>query len=86
MVKISKLRMILSAVSVLVFLAVPTAAMAQSSSVGGYGGSGGGSASSVEPSTLPFTGLDVGLLAGGGLLLLLIGLAMTRLVPRGQDQ
>ena len=27
-----------------------------------------------------------GLLAGGGLLLLLIGLAMTRLVPRGQDQ
>ena len=84
MVKISKLRMILSAVSVLMFLAVPAAAMAQSS-VGGYGGSGGGSASSVEPSTLPFTGLDVGLLAGGGLLLLLIGLAMTRLVPRGQE-
>jgi hypothetical protein len=83
-VKISKLRMILSAVSVFVFLAVPTAAMAQSSSVGGYGGQGG-SPSSVEPSTLPFTGLDVGLLAGGGLLLLLIGLAMTRLVPRGQE-
>jgi hypothetical protein len=78
-VKISKLRMILSAASILVFLVIPTAAMAQSSSVGGYGGQG------APPSTLPFTGLDVGLLAGGGLLLLLIGLAMTRLVPRGQD-
>ena len=80
MVKISKLRMILSAASMLVvFLVIPTAAMAQSSSVDGYGGQG------APPSTLPFTGLDVGLLAGGGLLLLLIGLAMTRLVPRGQD-
>lgn len=77
-------------------LALAPAAIAQNSSAEVYGGQGteavagatgggpedpGATASSNE-SALPFTGLDVGLLAGGGLLLLLIGLGMARVIPR----
>ncbi|MFN8164561.1 MAG: hypothetical protein U0R26_12205, partial [Solirubrobacterales bacterium] len=80
-------------------LALAPAAMAQSSSVDGYGGQGdqlAGIAAGTDPgtaagaasdssSTLPFTGLDVSLLIGGGLLLLGIGIVMTRMVPRRHE-
>jgi hypothetical protein len=85
------MRMILSTVVVVVALALAPAAMADSSSVGTYGGQGGEVAGSVasdpgnQASSLPFTGLDVGLMAGGGALLLLIGLTMARAVPRNRD-
>jgi len=39
-------------------------------------------ASSSSSSSLPFTGLDVVLLGGGGMLLLLAGVAMARLAGR----
>lgn len=48
---------------------------------GGTPSSGTASSSSA----LPFTGLDVGLLAGGGLMLLLIGVAMARLTRPERD-
>lgn len=78
-------------------LALAPAAIAQNSSAQVYGGQGteavagatGGpedpgatGTASTNESSLPFTGLDVGLLAGGGLLLLLIGLGMARVIPR----
>ena len=50
----------------------------------GDSGSPSGTAASSS-SALPFSGLDVGLLAGGGFLLLLIGVGMARMVPRDQD-
>lgn len=101
MVTNNKLRMtLIAAVAVLALVMVPSA-MAQSSSVAGYGGqakevagvaSGGDPSDPGDPSgtvrssgTLPFTGLDLGLLAGGGLLLLGIGITMARVVPRGQN-
>ena len=88
-----KMRMILSTVVMIAALALAPAAMADSSSVGTYGGQGGEVAGSVasasdpasQSSSLPFTGLDVGLMAGGGALLLLIGLTMARTVPRNRD-
>ena len=54
----------------------------------GSAGSGSGSAASPtatassSSSALPFTGFDVALLAGGGLLLVLGGFAMARMVAR----
>jgi hypothetical protein len=48
--------------------------------VDGYGGFQGGIQSDVEGGgSLPFTGLDLGLLIGGGLLLLAIGFGLRRL-------
>ena len=66
---------------------------------GGQGGEVAGSVSSGGPtdlgatadadadssSALPFTGLDLELLAGGGLLLLLGGFGMARMVARRED-
>jgi hypothetical protein len=49
------------------------------------GGDGNGSAASSASSgngVLPFTGLDLALIAGGGLLLLASGVALSRLVAR----
>jgi hypothetical protein len=77
-------------------LALAPAASAQSSSVGGYGGQGDqlagiavgtdpGAGGSASGGSLPFTGLDVSLLIGGGLLLLGIGIVMTRMVPRRDE-
>lgn len=94
-----KMGMTLVTVVVALSLAVAPAATAQSSAVDGYGGAGNqvaGIAAGNDPgsgsggnvsssSSLPFTGLDVSLLVGGGLLLLGIGIVMTRVVPR-QDQ
>lgn len=72
------------------------AALAQSSSVDTYGGTGGNVVSKVDgptadppatstsgsqtTSTLPFTGFDVALAALGGLLLLGVGLVLSRAV------
>jgi hypothetical protein len=75
-------------------LAVAPAASGQGSSVGTYGGEGGqaqgGLAQGQEDVSgdiggsgpLPFTGLDLGLLIGGGLLLVAVGAGMARLVPK----
>jgi len=59
-------------------------ALAQQSSVDGYGGGAGGIQSEVESGggaggSLPFTGLDLGLLIGGGLVLLAVGFGLRRL-------
>lgn len=68
-------------------VAAPVAA-AQSSSVETYGGqqpfvagAGGGGGGSADPSaagSLPFTGMDVMLALGGGLVLLALGFALAR--------
>jgi hypothetical protein len=49
------------------------------------GGSAGGSAEAADPGSLPFTGLDLGLAVGGGLLLLALGALVARMVPRAAD-
>ena len=79
----------LAAIAVLALATAP-AALAQSSSVDTYGGQGGntisqvsdrGSGGSGDPSAtgaLPFTGFDLALAAGGGLLLLGAGIALSR--------
>jgi hypothetical protein len=59
-------------------------ALAQQSSVDGYGGGAGGIQSEVEGGggaggSLPFTGLDLGLLIGGGVVLLAVGFGLRRL-------
>jgi hypothetical protein len=74
-------------------LALAASAFSQSSSVDTYAGGGGEfqsqvndpvdpgdpSATADTSSALPFTGLDLGLAAGGGLLLLGVGAGMARL-------
>jgi hypothetical protein len=94
-----KTRMILSTMVLVVGLALAPAALANSSveTYGGQGGEVAGSVSSGGPtdpgatadtnssSALPFTGLDLELLAGGGLLLLLGGFGMARMVARRED-
>lgn len=97
-----KLRMILGSAVLVIALALAPAAMAQSSSVGTYGGNGGqvagvagGSAPGVESNdavstsntagSLPFTGMDLGLVVGGGTLLLLAGIGMARLTARSKQ-
>lgn len=80
--------------ALLVVLAIAPSASAAGSSVGTYGGNGSavaGVASGDDPGSgtgatsssgsLPFTGLDVGLIAGGGLVLLLMGIGMARITP-----
>ena len=78
-------------------IAFASTAAAQESSIRTYGGDsanmaatlaqgGGGGGSASDPTAaggLPFTGMDLMLAAGGGVLLLLAGLALARLVqPR----
>jgi hypothetical protein len=75
-----KRRITMTGVTLLAGVLAP-AALAQSS-VDGYGSISGGIQSDVEGGaggTLPFTGLDLGLLIGGGLLLLAIGFGLRRL-------
>jgi hypothetical protein len=48
---------------------------------GSTAGSGGGSVD--RGGALPFTGLDVGLLVGGGMLLIAVGAGLARLRPHG---
>lgn len=94
LVSSSKLRMVLGVSALMVVLALAPAASAQSSSVDTYGGNGGAVAGvssgggpgsgtgSSSSGSLPFTGLDVGLIAGGGLVLLLMGIGMARITAR----
>jgi hypothetical protein len=56
-----------------------------SSGDSGSPGSPSGDGTASSSSALPFTGLDVTLLAGGGLVLLLAGIGMARLVGRTED-
>jgi hypothetical protein len=76
-------RLVIIGTSVLAALTVwAPIALAQQSSVDGYGGGAGGIQSDVEGGgggSLPFTGLDLGLLIGGGLLLLAVGFGLRRL-------
>jgi hypothetical protein len=56
-------------------------ALAQDSSQGGYGGAGGnvqGEVGGTGAGSLPFTGLDLMLVIGAGLLLVAAGLTMRR--------
>ena len=71
-------------------LALTTSAFAQAPSSDGYADEGGqvqgqiqdsGSGPGASGGSLPFTGLDVTLIAGGGLLLLAAGIGMRRLTP-----
>ena len=67
------------------YLALAAVALAGNPSVSGYGGDGGAvqaniqGGSSGEGGSLPLTGLDLGLLVGGGMLLLLVGGSLWRL-------
>jgi hypothetical protein len=77
-------RLVIIGISVVAALTVwAPIALAQQSSVDGYGGGAGGIQSDVEGGggggSLPFTGLDLGLLIGGGLLLLAVGFGLRRL-------
>ncbi len=71
-------------VTVLV-LAMATSALAADPTVRAYGGQGGAIQRELQtptrdrPGRLPFTGLDLGLLAGGGTVLLLVGGSLWRL-------
>jgi hypothetical protein len=88
------------AVVAVMALALAPVAHGQGSSVETYGGQGGNVASNVAgggPSddspasssgstALPFTGLDVAFLAGGGLLLMLAGALMASVVGRPKPE
>jgi hypothetical protein len=82
----------------LVALAFASVSFAQNSSVDTYGGSGGniqsgisdprdpgdpGASASADPGSLPFTGFDVGIALGAGLILLATGALIARVTPRG---
>jgi hypothetical protein len=66
--------------SVLVYLVMASVALAQEPTQSGYGGTGGNIQGDVEGSggALPFTGLDLLLLVGAGVLLLAAGFALRR--------
>lgn len=75
------------AAAVFAALLVAAGAFAGGAILQGYGGQGGnishqvgGTVSAAKPSsgTLPFTGLDLGLVAGGAMLLVLAGFAIRR--------
>lgn len=65
----------------IVSLVWASVAFAQSPSTGGYGGAGGNVQGEVGGAggSLPFTGLDLLLIIGAGLVLLAAGLTMRRL-------
>jgi hypothetical protein len=66
--------------SVLVYLIMASVALAQEPTQSGYGGTGGNIQGDVEGGggSLPFTGLDLLLLVGAGVLLLAAGFALRR--------
>lgn len=89
------------AVVVVIVLTLAPVAHGQGSSVETYGGQGGNVASNVGAngasgaaspashsgsSALPFTGLDVAFLGGGGLLLMLAGALMASMVGRTKPE
>jgi hypothetical protein len=62
-----------------------SAPVALAEALGGYGGQGGGVQSELESGgegALPFTGLNLGLLLAGALLLILLGLGLLRSARR----
>lgn len=64
--------------STLAALLCASVALADASDAG-YGGQGGGTEKPVESGgSLPFTGLDLALLVGGGVLLLSVGFVLRR--------
>jgi hypothetical protein len=97
----SKLRLSLSILALAAVMTFGTgSALAQESSLGTYAGGGGGNTNQVDSGApgadtaaatadptgaLPFSGLDIGLALGGGLLLLATGMAISRLVVRGEE-
>lgn len=88
------------AVVAVMALALAPVAHGQGSSVETYGGQGGNVASNVagggpsdaspasssDSTALPFTGLDVAFLGGGGLLLMLAGALMASVVGRPKPE
>lgn len=64
-------------------LAVASPAMAADSSIDGYNGPGGKTPEKLD--SLPFTGLDLGLMAAGGSLLALLGFGLRRATRSAQD-
>jgi hypothetical protein len=73
-------RFILVLATTLVALSLAaSAAFAQSPTERGYGGQGGAAAEVEGGGGLPFTGLDIGLLVGGGVVLVLVGMTIRRL-------
>jgi hypothetical protein len=64
--------------SVLAYLVMASVALAQDPTQSGYGGTGGNIQGDVEGGSLPFTGLDLLLLVGAGVLLLAAGFALRR--------
>ena len=83
---------LISIAAAIIAMAFSSVAMAADSSVATYAGSGGNVQSKIQASdqgtatdpggSLPFTGLDLGLAAGGGLLLLGAGAMVTALAGR----
>ncbi len=70
----------IGATLVLACTAVATAAAGGTTSVNGYAGVAGNIQSSVKnKGSLPFTGLDIGLIAGVAVAVLIAGLMMRRL-------
>ena len=68
--------------TVLVFLTTAAVAFAGGPAQSGYGGGGGAVQGEVQRGggdSLPLTGLDLGLLVGGGVMLLLLGGSLWRL-------
>ena len=89
--RLSSIARLASLAAVVSALALAPSAAAQSSSVQTYGGKGGdvqaqvGAGERAQVSAgggLPFTGLDLALMAGGGLVLLLVGASLAKFVPR----
>jgi hypothetical protein len=95
MIHIARRLPLISIAATIIVMAFAPAALAADSSVETYGGAGGKIQSQIQtgesndPGTatdpggaLPFTGLDLGLVAGGGVLLLGAGALMTAAAAR----
>jgi hypothetical protein len=73
-------RRVLIALATLVVLGGSASSAFAETAPPGYQGNAGGVQATVETGgTLPFTGLDLGLLIGGGLLMILVGVGLRRL-------
>ena len=80
---------IVIALACVVVLALPSAALAQTASEGGYGDDAavlgqvqdpnGGGGNTASGGSLPFTGAELGVLAGAGAALLLVGFGLRRM-------